>query len=143
MKKITVLRTSFKMLFNFKTLLFNSLWIVCLICFTVIVEKIFSVKSADNSLLMFLKSACFFSKKNFSVRIYILIKLLLLALFWSDLHKNKMWNDAYNLSVQSLLYYNNFYKFFLWKLFKAEINCLMNCCQFVYLICCSFFLSKS
>jgi len=46
---------------------------------------------------MFLRSACLFFKKNFSVRIYILIKLLLLMLFWSNFHKNKMWNDAYDL----------------------------------------------
>ncbi len=90
MKKITVLRASFKMLFNFKTLLFSSLWIIFLICFTVTVEKMLSVKDVNNSLLMFLRSAYSFFKKNFSVRIYILIKLSLFVLFWSDLHKNKM-----------------------------------------------------
>ncbi len=90
MKKITILRVSFKMLFNFKTLLFNSLWIVCLICFTVTVEKILSIKNVNNSLLMSLKSAYLSFKKNFFVKIYVLIKLSLLVLFWSDLHKNKM-----------------------------------------------------
>ncbi len=99
MKKVAVLRASFKMLFNFKTLSFNSLWIVCLICFTVIVKKMLSVKDVNNSLLMFLRSACFSFKKNFFVRLYILIKLSLLTLFWSDLHKNEMWNDAYNLFI--------------------------------------------
>ncbi len=90
MKRITVLKTSFKMLFNSETLSFNSLWIVCLICFTITIEKMLNIKSVDNLLLMSLRSTYFFFKKNFSVRIYVLIKLLLLILFWSDLYKNKM-----------------------------------------------------
>ncbi len=90
MKRAAILRASFKMLFNFKTLSFSSLWIVYLICFTVTVKKMLNIKSVDNSLLMSLKSTYFFFKKNFFIRIYILIKLSLLMLFWSDLHKNKM-----------------------------------------------------
>ncbi len=54
------------------------------------VEKILNIKDVNNSLLMFLKSTYLSFKKNFSVRIYVLIKLSLLALFWSDLYKNKM-----------------------------------------------------
>ncbi len=81
MKRIAVLKVSFKMLFNFKTLSFSSLWIVCLICYTVTVEKILSVKNVNNSLLMSLRSTYLSFKKNFSVRIYILIRLSLLALF--------------------------------------------------------------
>ena len=81
MKRIAVLKVSFKMLFNFKTLSFSSLWIVCLICYTVTVEKILSIKNVNNSLLMSLRSAYLSFKKNFSVRIYILIRLSLLALF--------------------------------------------------------------
>ncbi len=113
MKRVTVLKASFKMLFNFKILSFSSLWIVCLICFTITVKKILNIKNADNSLSMSLRSACFSFKKNFSVKIYVLIKLSLFMLFWSDLHKNKMWNNAYNLSMQSLLHHNSLYKFFL------------------------------
>ena len=90
MKRVAVLKASFKMLSDFKTLSFSSLWIVCLICFIVTVEKILNIKNADNSLLISLRFACFSFKKNFSVKIYVLIRLSLLMLFWSDLYKNKM-----------------------------------------------------
>ena len=140
---VTFLRISFEMLSDFKTLSFDSLWIAYLICFEVIVNEILSMQFADILSLMSLRSAWSPSEKNFSVSICALRMLSLLVLLWSVLHKSEIWDDACDLSVQSLLHCKSLHNSFLWELSETEVDCSMNCLQLAHSMHCSFFLSSS
>jgi len=118
---VTFLRISFEMLSGSEALPFSSLWIACSTCSEVIVNEILSMWFAGISPLMLLRSAWLSSEKNFFISICALRMLSLLVLLQSVLHKSEIWNDACDLSMQSLLHCKSLYNSFSYVYYNSYV----------------------